>query len=276
MAPSPRFAPSISDSANSAFSGAKRGEVVFVLPAYNEEANMGGLLNSIEQAMVDGQIPWRVIAVNDGSQDRTSQILSEYQSEIPLTVFDHAVNQGLGPTMRDGLRIAADSLADEDIVITMDSDGTHSPGLVPRMVSLIREGHDVVTASRYRQGARVVGLNWLRTLMSIGASWLFRLALPIAGVRDYTCGFRAYKGKSLKAVQRLYGDKLVEMDGFHCMADILIKCGRAGLICGEVPMILRYDLKRGASKMPIFKTVGQTLLLLIRRKFTREQPVRVI
>jgi dolichol-phosphate mannosyltransferase len=242
--------------------------VIFVLPAYNEEANMAGLLHSIEQAMVDGQLPWRVIAVNDGSRDRTAEILAEHQSVIPLTVFDHPVNWGLGPTIRDGLRLAADSIDDGDIVITMDSDGTHSPGLVPRMVSLIREGHDVVIASRYRQGARVFGLSAIRTLMSNAASWLFRLALPISGVRDYTCGFRAYRGAALKTIHRLYGEKLVEMAGFHCMADILIKCGNAGLICGEVPMILRYDLKGGESKMPVWKTVGQTLALLLRRRFS--------
>jgi dolichol-phosphate mannosyltransferase len=244
------------------------GEVIFVLPAYNEEANIGGLLHSIQQAMVDGQLPWRVIAVNDGSKDRTGEILARCGSQVPLTVFDHPVNQGLGPTIRDGLRLATESMHDGDIVITMDSDGTHDPGLVPRMVSLIRDGHDVVIASRYRPGAKVFGLNGFRTLMSNAASWIFRLALPIPGVRDYTCGFRAYSGASLKKVHRLYGDKLVEMSGFHCMADILIKCGKSGLICGEVPMILRYDLKGGASKMPVVKTVGQTLALLIRRRFS--------
>jgi dolichol-phosphate mannosyltransferase len=273
MAKSPGLALGISSSGDNSLAGAKRqGEVIFVLPAYDEEANMAGLLNSIEQAMVDGRLPWRVIAVNDGSRDRTAEILDKYQAAIPLTIFDHPVNLGLGPTIRDGLRLASEAIEDGDIVITMDSDGTHSPGLVPRMVSLIREGHDVVIASRYREGARVFGLNGFRTLMSIAASWLYRLALPIPGVRDYTSGFRAYKGASLKAVHRLYGEKLVEMTGFHCMADILIKCGRAGLICGEVPMILRYDLKGGESKMPVWKTVRQTLMLLLRRRFSSWEP----
>lgn len=269
MAKSPELAPTPSDLGDNPLAGARRrGEVIFVLPAYNEEANLAGLLQSIEQAMADGQLPWRVIAVNDGSKDRTGEILAQWQSAIPLTVFDHQVNQGLGFTVRDGLRIAADSMDDGDIVIVMDSDGTHSPGLVPRMVSLIREGHDIVIASRYRPGARVFGLSGLRLVLSNGASWIFRMALPIPGVRDYTCGFRAYSGASLKKVHRLYGDKLVEMSGFHCMADILIKCGKAGLICGEVPMILRYDLKGGASKMSVWKTVGQTLGLLLRRRFS--------
>ena len=269
MAKSPELAPKPSDLADSPLAGARRrSEVIFVLPAYNEEANLAGLLSSIELAMVEGQLPWRVIAVNDGSKDRTGEILSHCQSSIPLTVFEHSLNQGLGPAIRDGLRLAADSMDDGDIVITMDSDGTHVPGLVPRMVSLIREGHDIVIASRYRPGARVFGLSGFRTLMSNAASWIFRLALPIPGVRDYTCGFRAYSGASLKKMQRLYGDKLVEAAGFHCMADILIKCGQAGLICGEVPMILRYDLKGGASKMPVWKTVGQTLTLLLSRRFS--------
>ena len=250
----------------------RRSEVVFVLPAYNEEAGIGGLLGAMEQVMVDSQLPWRVLVVNDGSKDRTAEILRENIGRIPLTIVEHPKNTGLGSTIRDGLRIASESIRDEDVVVTMDADGTHAPGLSPRMVSMIQEGYDLVIASRYQPGARVIGLSWFRTLMSVGASWVFRIALPIPGVKDYTCGFRAYRGSALKAMHREYGDRFVEMEGFHCMADILIKCGKRGFLCGEVPMILRYDLKGGASKMPVWTTVGQTLLLLLRRRFTASQP----
>lgn len=245
----------------------KRSQVIVALPAYNEESNIGNLIDRIEQAMIDANLPWRLVVVDDGSRDRTYSILQDYQKRVPLTIGKHEVNQGLGPTIRDALEMAANMAADNDVIVTMDADESHPPGLIPRVAARVHEGHDVVIASRYQPGARVCGLSAFRTWMSNGASWLFRLALPIPGVKDYTCGFRGYSGRALKQVQKHYGPKLVEMAGFHCMADILIKCGKLGLICGEVPFILRYDLKQSQSKMKVWKTVGQTLMLLLRRRF---------
>ena len=62
---------------------------------------------------------------------------------------------------------------------------------------------------------------------------------------------------------------MFEFDGFQCMVDILIKLRRMDLIFREVPLILRYDLKEGASKMKVARTVGQTLGLIARRRLGR-------
>ena len=153
-----------------------------------------------------------------------------------------------------------------DIVITMDADETHSPGLIPRMVGMVREGHDVVIASRYQPGARVVGLSTPRRLVSYAASWLFRIVFSHPGVRDYTCGFRAYRGSVLAQAASRYGSQFVEAQGFQCMVDILLKLRKLDVIFGEAPMILRYDLKRGASKMRVARTIRQTLTLLVKRR----------
>ena len=151
----------------------------------------------------------------------------------------------------------------------MDADDTHTPGLILRMVRMIREGHDVVIASRYRPGSRVVGLTWFRKVMSYGASWLFRFLMPIHGVRDFTCGFRAYRADVIQNAIKHYGDKFVDQDGFQCMVDILLKLRRMNLIFGEVPFILRYDYKEGASKMNVGRTVRKTLQLIVKRLFEK-------
>jgi len=149
----------------------------------------------------------------------------------------------------------------------MDADNTHPAGLMVRMVHRIIEGNDLVIASRYRRGARVVGLSRFRKLMSIGARVLFTLVFPIPGVRDYTCGYRAYRAAVLQEAFRRYGDAFIEQRGFQCMADILLRLGRMRVLMTEVPMILRYDLKGGDSKMRVGTTVGQTLKLMIKRRF---------
>ena len=240
--------------------------ILVVLPAYNEEANIGNLLRRIFESLTDEHLGFSIIVVNDGSSDRTQQILEEYGREFPLTVHRHESNQGLGATMRDGLRQAAEVASERDIVITMDADESHTPGLMIRMVRMIREGYDVVIASRYQRGSRIYGLTLGRRVMSRLASLLMRALFPTPGVSDYTCCYRAYRAEALQQAYAQYGDALVDQDGFQCMVDILLKLRKLPLIFGEVPLILRYDLKRGPSKMRLVKTSLNTLRLLWKRR----------
>ena len=134
------------------------------------------------------------------------------------------------------------------------------------MVRMIQEGHDVVIASRYQPGARICGVPRQRLLTSWCASWLFRLLFPIRGVRDFTCGYRAYRAATLHQALAAYGDRFIQLSGFQAMVDILLKLRRLPVICGEVPMILRYDLKKGASKMRVMRTARLTLALILKRR----------
>ena len=243
-------------------------KVYVVLPAYNEEESIGKLLDRIQWSMDESQIEnYEVVVVNDGSVDNTLSVVEQHKGQMPIHVFNHEVNQGLGATIRDGLYEASKMAEPRDIIVTMDSDDTHTPGVILRMIRMIREGHDVVIASRYRSGSRVVGLTIFRRLMSFGASWVFRILFPIKGVRDFTCGFRAYRSEVLKAAINQYGDKFIDQDGFQCMVDILLKLRKMNVIFGEVPFILRYDFKEGKSKMDVSKTVKNTIVLIGRRFF---------
>ena len=244
----------------------RRSRIIVVLPAYNEEANIGNLLRGIFESLTDENYGFSIIVVDDGSSDRTQQILEDYRHDFPLTVHRHPQNQGLGATIRDGLRQAAAAASERDIIITMDADESHTPGLMIRMIRMIREGYDVVIASRYQRGSRVYGLTMGRRVISRLASLLMRVLFPKPGVSDYTCGYRAYRAEALKQAYAQYGDALVDQDGFQCMVDILLKLRKLPLIFGEVPLILRYDLKRGQSKMRLMKTSKNTLRLLWKRR----------
>lgn len=252
----------------------RRKALCIVLPAYNEERNLGPLLDSIRDAMADAAVPYRVIVVDDGSVDQTAETIASRGSTMPIVLVRHLKNEGLGATIRDGLRLATELAGEGDVIVTMDADQTHSPGLIPRMLQAIHEGHDVVIASRYRSGSRVCGLSTLRILASVGASWLFRILFPTTGVRDFTCGYRAYRAELLKTALATYGDRFIEADGFHCMAEILLKLRRLRPIFGEVPFILRYDLKEGATKMRVGRTIRQTLALLVRSRLSARRSHR--
>lgn len=243
-----------------------RRRVWIMLPAYNEEESLPPLLDGIARAMADAQLPYTVVLVDDGSRDRTLAVAEEHARRMPIEIVRHPVNLGLGAALRDGLTHAAGRAAAEEAVVTLDSDNSHSPGLIPRMVRRLGEGYDVVIASRYRPASRTRGVPALRRLLSWGGGWMFRALFPTRGVRDYTCGFRAYRAGALQEAIAEEGASFFDQDGFQCMVDVLLKLRRRGALFTEVPMVLRYDRKSGASKMRVARTAGNTLVLLARRR----------
>jgi dolichol-phosphate mannosyltransferase len=239
------------------------------LPACNEEAALPPLLEACRRTLEALGRPYRVVVVDDGSRDGTPDVLSRWAERVPMRVITHPQNLGLGATIRDALLAALEGAGPDDVIVTMDADNTHPPALIPAMVESVEgEGADVVIASRYRPGSRVVGLGPVRRLMSHGARVLYKSLLPVPGVRDYTCGYRAYRASVLRRALAVYGDALFEEAGFEAMADLLLKLAALGLRFAEVPLVLRYDRKGGASKMKVARTAWRSLRLMLRRRRT--------
>ena len=238
-----------------------------VLPVFNEEAGLAELLRRIDDALTDDQLTYQVLIVDDGSTDNTYRIASEAAGRMPLIIERHPTNQGLGATIRDGILTGCDKAGERDILVTLDADNTHTPGLIARMVRMIREGHHVVIASRYRPGSRVRGVPLTRRLLSRAAAVLLAALFPTKGVRDYTCGYRAYDAGVLQRIVRTAGPDFFDQDGFQVMVDILLKLRKdPDIIFGEVPLILRYDQKEGMSKMNVSQTIKGTLRLILKHR----------
>lgn len=235
-----------------------------VLPAYNEAASLGPLLARIRGAMARASSEYRVIVVNDGSTDPTLEIAKREAAIMPVMIVDHGRNRGLGEALKSGLVTASGDARDDDTIVTMDADDTHPPDLIARMVGRLEEGNDLVIASRYQQGAQEIGLGPYRKGLSRGASFLLRTLFPMKGIRDYTSGYRAYRASILKAAVARYGDRLIEESGFSCMVELLLKLRRLGIRCEEVPLVLRYDQKGGASKMRVVRTIRRYLVVMTR------------
>ena len=163
-----------------------------VVPMFNEEPGAENCVSEI--CGVLSAIPdceSKLITVNDGSRDRTGEILDRLAPRFPnLLVVHHPHNQGYGAALRTGAETAA--RAGFDYALFMDSDLTNHPSDIPRFVDKMREGVDVIKATRYSKGGRVEAVPLYRVLISrvgnLVASVLF--ALPI---RDCTNGFRAVR-----------------------------------------------------------------------------------
>lgn len=243
--------------------------IVVVLPAYNEAEGIGTLVEHIRTVARKRFLePVKVIVVDDGSADDTAARVRALEDENTILV-QHPQNRGLGEAIKTGLLRALEIAGPDDIIVTMDADNTHTPGLLPRMVSTLEGGNDVVIASRYQPGARVVGLSPWREFLSTGMRWLFQILLPIRGVRDYSCGYRAYRVEILRRAFERWGDDFISQSGFSCMVDILLKLDRLGAVMTEVPLVLHYENKIGKSKMNVVRTIRETLRLAWREKLYR-------
>ena len=243
------------------------GKVYVVLPAYNEEGGLPDLLSAIKNVFAINGRDYHVIVVDDCSTDGTAEVARNASFDMPLTLVQHAVNQNLPGALRTGFETAMKFAADNDIVITMDGDNTHPPAIMNLLLQKIAEGYDVMIASRFQNGSRVCGVPASRVITAFGARMLFKIIMPIEAVRDYTCGYRAYRANVLRGTMEFYGEQFVSEKGFSCMADVLLKMRRFKYVMGEVPMLLRYDQKEGGSKMAVFQTTMLTLKLLVKRRF---------
>lgn len=230
--------------------------VHFVLPAYNEEASLGDLLVRIATVCQQAAIEFDVLVIDDGSTDATGEVARSRAKAMPVTVVRNEPNSGLGFSIHRGLKLAADASGPDDVIVTLDADLTQDPAYVPSMLAALdAEGADVVIASRYRKGSGIEGLSLVRHLLSYGVVLVMALARPIKGVRDYSCGFRAYKARIIQWGFEHYGDGFESEDGFACMLEIAQRLrGHATFV--EVPFVLRYGIKRKASAIKVWPTIA--------------------
>jgi len=160
-----------------------------VIPMYNEEPGAENCVTKVCEVLATLPCESKLITVDDGSRDRTGQILDRLAPRFPqLMVVHHAKNAGYGAALRTGIDTAA--RAGFDYTMFMDSDLTNHPSDIPRFVDKMREGVDVIKATRYSKGGRVEGVPAWRVIISRVGNWIASLLFGLP-IRDCTNGFRA-------------------------------------------------------------------------------------
>ncbi|MBN1901381.1 glycosyltransferase [Candidatus Sumerlaeota bacterium] len=241
---------------------------IVALPAFNEEASLGKLLDAFQNLAKDRpELNLHIIVVNDGSSDRTLEVANSFKDLLSLEVVSHEKNMGLGNAIKTCLKEAlARSSSDNDIIVTMDADNTHLPEYIPPLVEIIRSGCDIAIASRFQPGSREIGVPFIRRLYSMGARFLFGVFLRLPGVRDYTCGYRAFRASLIRKGWEFFQDDIISRNGFACTDELLVNLASLTDKISEIPFILRYDFKKGRSKLPLFATIVETWKLLLSHK----------
>ena len=220
-----------------------------MLPAYNEQNDLPSLLEKLEKELKE--IDHTLVVINDGSTDKTDEILAAYEGRLNLHVVQHPINRGLGETERDGFEYIAWNAARDDLVVRVEGDDTHEPRYMFDLIDKLNEGYDVVNTSRFQPGGGQHGVSRYHAFVSRSANIFMRVVLGIEGVSDYSCGYRAYRASVLQDALAIFGNNLIQLRGlgFTSTLEIIVKLNVLGCRFAEVPFVLRYDQKKGRSKM---------------------------
>ncbi|MDX8032004.1 glycosyltransferase [Lentzea sp. BCCO 10_0856] len=237
------------------------GDIHVVLPAYNEAAALPPLLRRIADVEIADRIT--VWVIDDGSSDGTADCVAGVRG-LDVRLVRHPVNLGLGQAVQSGLRAVLAEAAPDHVVIVMDADDTHDPGVIPALLKEISNGADVVICSRFVEGGDDSTAPRWRRVLSRGATLVFSKIVRFEGVQDFTSGFRAYRVSLLNRATAHWGERLVEERGFACMVELLMKLRHCAPVVTEIPLKLRYDRKPSPSKLRLGRTLVQYLLLLTR------------
>ena len=230
-------------------------DLSIVVPIYNEEENIRDLHREIGEALGGGVTEYELILVDDGSTDGSFRVLKEIASiDSRVKVIRFRRNFGQTAAMAAGFDAASGQ-----VVIPMDGDLQNDPADIPRLLSRIGEGFDVV--SGWRRDRKDSFLN--RTLPSILAN---RFISHMTGIRlhDYGCTLKAYRRELLDGIN-LYGE-------MHRFVPALVS--QIGARVTELPVGHRPRL-RGVSKYGISRTM-RVILDLLTVKFLLNYSTRPI
>lgn len=161
-----------------------------ILPVFNEQDNLAGLLDEVQRAMQALGRPWEVLAVDDASSDQSLEVLRGLRASCPrLRILRHRLNFGQSAAFATGAAGARG-----EILITMDSDLQNDPADLPRMIEALGPGVAAVLGVRRRREDSA-----LRRISSRVANW-YRDWLTGVGVQDAGCFLRVVRREALREV----------------------------------------------------------------------------
>jgi glycosyltransferase involved in cell wall biosynthesis len=217
-------------------------ELSVIIPVYNEEDSLDRLYDKVTQAMAPLNKTWELILVDDGSRDRSFEILETIAArDHRVRVVRFVRNFGQTAALSAGIDYAAG-----DIIIPMDADLQNDPVDITRLLQKLDEGYDVVSGWRKDRKDEF----FTRLLPSWAAN---KLISVISGVplHDYGCSLKAYRREVIKDV-RLYG----EMHRF-----VPIYATWMGARVAEIP-VSHHARQFGQSKYGLSRTFKVVLDLL--------------
>lgn len=232
--------------------------ITIVVPCFNEELVMSYLANTLRSVEADLSELYDVnfILVDDGSTDATYEgLVRQFGSSSKCSFVRHAQNRGVAAAILTGIKHAK-----TEIVCSIDCDCTYDPHELRKMIPLLSDGVDMVTASPYHWEGEVRNVPSWRLALSKAASFCYRCVLR-QKLHTYTSCFRVYRKSATENLT-------LRESGFLGVAEMLGRLDLQQAKIVEYPTTLEVRLF-GRSKMKIVRTVAGHVRLLLRLLATR-------
>ena len=194
--------------------------VSVVIPVFNEELTIGDIVARTRSTLEQIKLPYEVLVVDDGSVDRSAEISQASEAHVL-----RETHQGKGCALRLGFKRAKG-----DVIVTLDSDGSHQPEEIPLVVQCMMENKvDFVIGSRFFNTdvnkAKIPNVN------RIGNRMFSNLIRLLTGVKisDSQSGFRAIRSSILKKMK-------LSSRGYEVESEMLVKALKMGVRVTEIPI----------------------------------------
>ncbi|MGB2762078.1 MAG: dolichyl-phosphate beta-glucosyltransferase [Minisyncoccales bacterium] len=200
-----------------------------IIPAYNEEKRINKTLKEINEYLLKQDYDYEIIVVNDGSKDKTAEVVRELFSDIKnLRLIDNKENHGKGYVVRQGLMEAKGQYR-----VFTDADNSTSIDQIEKMWPEFQNGYEVVIGSRDIKGSVIaVPQSWWRIMLGNIFNLIVQLVSGLWGIWDTQCGF---KGFTRKAVEDIFLKCKINRFAFDVEALVLAK--RLGYKIKEIPVV---------------------------------------
>ena len=245
-------------------------DISVVVPLYNEEESLPELFAWIQRVMTQNDFSYEVIFVNDGSTDRSWQVIEELAAQNDTVKgIKFRRNHGKSPALFCGFK-----KAQGEVVITMDADLQDSPDEIPELYRMITEdGYDLVSGYKKK---RYDPLS--KTLPTKLFNATARKVSGIKNLHDFNCGLKAYRKEVIKNIE-VYGEMhryipyLAKNAGFNKIGEKVVqhqarkygvtKFGLNRFVNGYLDLISLWFLSKcGVQPMHIFGFLGSLMFIL--------------
>jgi len=196
-----------------------------IIPAYNEEKRIEATIYKIEEALLKSGEAFEILAVNDGSRDKTLEVLQTIESPH-LVICSYEQNRGKGGAVKHGIEKASG-----EVVVFTDADLPYPPENIPLARKMLAGDCDLVLGSRVqnREGKKYP---WYRKVMSEGFGLFVNLTLRLKE-KDTQCGFKAFKKEVAREIFRR-----VTLTGWGFDVEMIFIAKKLGYKIGRLPVTL--------------------------------------
>ena len=232
--------------------------ISIVVPCYNEQESLPQLFFQIKDMAkrLNGKYSLDFVFVDDGSKDNTFKLLSKFKNKfespkrgIDVRVIRHDANRNLGGVLKTAFKNVKG-----DLIVTIDADCTYNLSSVPKMLKMLDDKTDIVTASPYHPKGSFTGSKY-RIILSRATSKIYQI-LTSSRIYTFTSIFRVYRRKVIDGIK-------LKSDGFIAVTEILVYALKKGYAVREFPTQLQIR-KFGQSKMRLLSTIWSHLKLMAR------------